>query len=158
MISVHRYPYSGCVRRRSASFPTINRILGAHASTALAAAMAPMIAAAHRARFPFRMTELNSVTCGGRPQVSDAFATALWAPDTLFALLRAGADGVNLHVRANTINAPSAFTARGLFARPLLYGLIIFSRTLAGGTGLVPSHLRARGFLNLNAWVVRTRR
>ncbi len=157
LISVHRYPYSGCVRRRSASFPTINRILSPHASTTLAAALAPMISAAHRAGLPFRITELNSVTCGGRPHVSDAFATALWAPDTLFALLQAGADGVNLHVRANTINAPFAFTRRGLFARPLLYGLVMFSRSMAGATGLEASHLRAPGSVHLNAWVVRVR-
>ncbi|MEO6858651.1 MAG: hypothetical protein ABI323_08705 [Solirubrobacteraceae bacterium] len=158
MISVHRYPYSACSRRpRSASFPTIARILSPHASTVLAAELAPMIAATHRAGLRFRLTELNSVTCGGRPRVSDAFATALWAPDTLFALLRARADGVNLHVRANTINAPFAFTPRGLFARPLLYGLIMFSRALADGSALLPAQLRATPSLNLHTWVVRTR-
>jgi hypothetical protein len=157
MISVHRYPYSGCVRRRSPSFPTIARLLSPHASTVLGAQLAPMIATTHRAGLPFRLTELNSVTCGGRPQVSDAFATALWAPDTLFALLRTGVDGVNLHVRANTINAPFAFTTHGLFARPLLYGLVMFSRVLADGAALVPSHLRAASSEKLNVWVVRTR-
>lgn len=157
LISVHRYPYSGCVSRRSASFPTVARILTARASTVLAARLVPMIATAHRAGLPFRLTELNSVTCGGRPRVSDTFATALWAPDTLFALLHARADGVNVHVRANTINAPFAFTARGLFARPLLYGLIMFTRALDGAASLVPAHLRAARPLNLSAWVVRTR-
>jgi hypothetical protein len=156
MISVHRYPYSRCVRRRSSSYPTIGRILSRHASTALAAQLAPLIAATHRAGLPFRLTELNSVTCGGMPRVSDAFATALWAPDTLFALLRAHADGVNLHVRANTINAPFAFTSRGLFARPLLYGLVAFSRTLAGARALLPSHVHGGRALNLDTWVVRT--
>ncbi len=157
-ISVHRYPYSACSRRRrSPSFPTIARILGSKASTVLAADLAPMIAATHRAGLRFRLTELNSVTCGGRPRVSDTFATALWAPDTLFALLRARADGVNLHVRANTINAPFAFTRRGLFARPLLYGLIMFSRALADGSALVRAHLRAAPSLNLHSWVIRTR-
>jgi hypothetical protein len=155
MISVHRYPYSACVRRRSASFPTIARILSPQASTLLAARLAPLAAAAHRAGLPFRLTELNSVTCGGRPGVSDAFATALWAPDTLFALLRSRADGVNIHVRANTINAPFAFSARGLFARPLLYGLIMFSRALEGGRALVPG--RMRGTPSLHTWVIRTR-
>lgn len=157
MISVHRYPYSGCVRRRSASFPTIARILSPQASTILAARLAPMIAATHRAGFPFRLTELNSVTCGGRRRVSDAFATALWAPDTLFALLQARADGVNLHVRANTINAPFAFTPRGLFARPLLYGLVMFARTLAGGSTLIPAELHGARSLNLDTWVVKLR-
>ena len=66
------------------------------------------------------MTELNSVNCGGRPGVSNTFATALWAPDALFALLRAGVDGINLHVRANTINAPFALTSAGLSRRPIV--------------------------------------
>jgi hypothetical protein len=35
---------------------------------------------AHRAGFPFRLTEQNSVTCGGLAGVSNTFATALWAP------------------------------------------------------------------------------
>ncbi len=157
LISVHRYPYSGCVSRRSASFPTVARLLSPRASTGLATQLTPLIAATHAAGLPFRLTELNSVTCGGRPHVSDTFATALWAPDTLFALLHARADGVNLHVRVNTINAPFAFTPRGLFARPLLYGLIMFSRALNGGTALVPSELKPARTLNLNTWVVRTR-
>ena len=78
---------------------------------------------AHRAGLPFRLTEVNSVTCGGVPGVSDTFATALWAPDTLFELLRAGVDGVNVHVRTDAINAAFAFKRSGLVARPLLYGL-----------------------------------
>ncbi len=44
--------------------------------------------------------------------------------------MRTGADGANLHVRASTINAPFTITRRGLEARPLLYGLLLFNRTL----------------------------
>jgi hypothetical protein len=61
------------------------------------------------------------VTCGGRSDISNAFATALWAPDAIFELIRTGLDGVNLHAREHAINDPFTFGSRGLLARPLLY-------------------------------------
>lgn len=156
IVSAHRYPYSACVSRRSPSFPTIARLLSERATAGMAASVAPALRAAHHAGLPFRMTELNSVTCSGRPGVSNAFATALWAPDALFELLREGVDGVNVHIRANAINAPFVLTANGLSARPLLYGLIMFARTLGSDPGLVPVQLRARSSLHLKAWAVIT--
>jgi len=156
IVSAHRYPYSACARRRSPSFPTIARLLSERATAGMAASVAPAVRAAHRAGLPFRLTELNSVTCGGRPGVSNTFATALWAPDALFELLGEGVDGVHLHLRAGAINAPFALSANGLSARPLLYGLIMFARTLGSDPGLVPLQLRARGSLHLKAWGVRT--
>ncbi len=134
MVTVHRYPYTGCPGRRGTrSYATIGRVLGPAASTGLGVALRPLVDDAHDAGLPLRLTELNSVNCGGRAGVSDAFATALWAPDALFSLLRAGVDGVNLHVRAAAINAPFALGPGGLQARPLLYGLILFAHTLGPG-------------------------
>ena len=115
------------------------------------------MAAAHASGLKFRLTELNSVTCGGKPAVSDTFATALWAPDALFTLLRAGVDGANLHVRYYAINAPFAITRAGFHARPLLYGLLLFERALGPGARLVPTRLAAPRALNLSAWCVRVR-
>lgn len=156
IISAHRYPYSACVPRRWASFATIARLLSERATAGMAASLGPGVRAAHRAGLPFRLTELNSVTCSGRPGVSDTFATALWAPDALFELLRQGVDGVNLHLRAYAINAPFSLTASGLTARPLLYGLIMFARTLGTDPRLVALKLRAGRSLHLKAWAVRT--
>jgi hypothetical protein len=113
------------------------------------------VAAAHHAGLPFRMTELNSVTCGGRAGVSDTFATALWAPDALFELLRAGVDGVNIHVRTDTVNAAIVPTRGGIRARPLLYGLILFARTLGDDPQLAASRLQEAPGLHLKAWAVR---
>lgn len=155
-ISAHRYPYGGCIPRQSAHFATIARLLSERAAAGMAASVAPAVQAAHRAGRSFRLTELNSVSCGGRPGVSDAFASALWAPDALFELLRTGVDGVNLHLRVHTINAPFAVTARGLIARPLLYGLIMFARTLGTGPRLVPVDLQSRGSPHLKVWAVKT--
>ena len=47
---------------------------------------------------------MNAVSCGGVRGVSDTFASALWALDTLFEFSRVGVDGVNFHTVPNTIN------------------------------------------------------
>lgn len=44
--------------------------------------------------------------------------------------MRAGVDGINLHARVTSINAPLYLTKQGLQTHPLLYGLIRFKRML----------------------------
>jgi hypothetical protein len=159
LVTIHRYPYTGCPGRRATrSYATIGRVLSPAATTGMAAGLRPLVDAAHDAGLPLRLTELNSVNCGGRAGVSDAFATALWAPDALFSLLRAGVDGVNLHVRADSVNAPFALGPAGLQARPLLYGLILFARTLGPDAQLVTLHSRLSRPTNVSAWAVRVGR
>jgi hypothetical protein len=157
-VSGHLYPYSACVKRRSSpSYPTVARLLSRQAVGALAKDVAGAVAVAHENGLKFRLTELNSVTCGGKAGVSNTFATALWAPDALFTLMRAGVDGVNLHVRAYAINAPFSLNRYGLNPRPLLYGLIMFARTLGADARLVRLHMEHARSLNLSAWAVRVR-
>ncbi|MBV8218326.1 MAG: hypothetical protein JO325_07670 [Solirubrobacterales bacterium] len=121
----------------------------------MAATIAPAVALAHKAGLSLRMTEINSVTCGGTLDVSNTFATALWAPDALFELLNAGVEGVNLHARVNSINRPFSFTRQGVETHPLLYGLILFKRMLGPGARLVPVDLHAGRSLHLKVWAVR---
>ena len=101
------------------------------------------------------MSELSSVTCGGVGGVSNTFATALWAPDALFELVRAGVDAVNVHVRPFTVNAAFVPTATGIVPRPLLYGLILFTRTLGPHPQLVDARVRVRPPAHVKVWVVR---
>lgn len=159
VVSAHEYPFSACVHRGSHAYPTIARLLSDRASLDVARAVAPAAELAHAAGLQFRLTELNSVTCGGVAGVSNSFATALWAPDILFRFLRVGVDGVNLHVRTGAINAPFAFTSRGLAPRPLLYGLIMFARTLGPQAALLPVRVTAVHHhgepVPLSAWAVR---
>jgi hypothetical protein len=154
VVSGHRYPYSACVLPTSGTYPTIARVLSEQASSGIARSLRPAVDLAHRAGLPFRLTELNSVTCGGLPGVSNAFATALWAPDALFELMRTGADGVNIHVRTDAINAAFAFRRQGLVPRPLLYGLIVFRRTLGADAQLAPVRLSATR-PHVKVWAVR---
>jgi hypothetical protein len=97
------------------------------------------------------------VNCGGVPGISNTFVTALWAPDALFELVRAGVQGVSIHVRAYTINAAFALTNGGLVARPLLYGLLLFARTLGPDARVVRVGLRTTGAVHLKVWAVRVR-
>ncbi len=155
MISAHMYPYSACAAPLSPLYPSVPRLLSEAATAGMAASLRPAIELAHRAGYRFRLTELNSVTCGGLPGVSDTFATALWAPDALFELLRAGVDGVNIHVRVYAINAAFALTNRGLVARPLLYGLTLFTRMLGPDARLVQLRVHDPASIDLKAWAVR---
>jgi len=61
------------------------------------ATLAPLAAIARRANLPWRVTELQSAVCGGRPGLSDGRTAALWLTDTLFALLRLGAAQADVH-------------------------------------------------------------
>jgi hypothetical protein len=157
-VTAHVYPYSACKKHPSSpSFPSVARLLSRHATNAFAIDIASAVKVAHAAGLKFRLTEFNSVTCSGKRGVSNTFATALWAPDALFTAMRAGADGANLHVRSNAINAPFVITSAGLTARPLFYGLLLFNRTLGPQARLVRVHVAAPRSLNLSAWGVRVR-
>jgi hypothetical protein len=155
VISGHRYPYSACAFADSPEYATIDRVLSENATAGMAQTVRPAVRLAYQAGLPFRLTELNSVTCGGLAGVSNAFATALWAPDAAFELIRAGVQGINLHARVFAINDPFTFDRRGLLTRPLLYGLILFARTLGPDSRLIPVQLYSDGSLHLKAWAVK---
>ncbi len=156
-VSAHVYPYSACALPGTAAYPTVARLLSERAIARTLGPVRPAVQAAHRAGLPLRLTEINSVTCGGRPGVSDSFATALWAPDALFELARAGVDAVNVHVRPRTSNAAFALDGTGLDARPLLYGMLTFARALGPDPRLVPLTVAMAGPVDLKAWAVRVR-
>ena len=87
------------------------------------------IAEAHKATadsggVPFRLTETNSCYGGGKPDVSDAFASALWGADMMLETAQAGYAGVNLHGGGDGYYTPIAVTVGGgAELRPLAYGM-----------------------------------
>jgi hypothetical protein len=99
------------------------------------------IAAAHAHRIPFRLDEMNTVSCAGQYGVSDRFASALWILDVLFELARAGVDGVNVHTREGTAN--QIFHVRQIHGRwvgtvsPEYYGMLAFARAAPTGSRLL---------------------
>jgi hypothetical protein len=80
--------------------------------------------AAREAKLPYRMAEGNSCYWGGKPGVSDTFASALWSGDYMLQVAQAGYSGVNLHGGGNGVYTPIAGDAvTGFTARPVFYGM-----------------------------------
>jgi hypothetical protein len=155
-LTVHRYPSSRCWSKVSPFYPRVSLMLSEVASARLAAGLRGPVAFAHRRGMSLRVTELNSVSCGGMAGVSDSFATALWAPDTLFEMLREGVDGVNWHIRPRMLNAPFEVRGGRVRALPELYGLALFADMLGPQARRIGTRVSAAHQLDLKAWAVRT--
>jgi hypothetical protein len=82
---------------------------------------------------PLRLAEGNSCYQGGKPGVSDTFASALWGADLMYQLAAAGACGINFHGGGYGWYSPIVGTlANGFLARPLYYGMLMFAESGAG--------------------------
>ena len=154
-IAVHRYAASTCWPPSSPYYPTIPMLLGEASSAGLAGTVRGAVALAHSNHMALRLTEVNSVSCGGNSGVTDSFATALWAPDALFEMIRAGVDGVSWHIRPATVNAPFHLDRGGITPLPELYGLAVFAQMTHGPARLLASTLVSSAGLHLKAWAVR---
>jgi hypothetical protein len=82
---------------------------------------------------PFRLAETNSCYHGGKPGVSDTFASALWGADLMYQLASAGGAGINFHGGGYGVYTPIAGTvASGFVARPIFYGMLLFEQAGPG--------------------------
>ncbi|MDE3066980.1 MAG: hypothetical protein KGJ60_05440 [Verrucomicrobiota bacterium] len=119
-------------------------------------------AAAQSNGLPFRFDEANSFYNGGAENVSDTFASALWALDFMRWWAARGAGGVNFHtgdrVAAADMNKPCRYAAfwtspRGYDVHPIGYGIKAFD--LGGHGYALPATLSNADNLNLTAYAVR---
>jgi hypothetical protein len=142
LVTFHRYPLRRC--NQSASSPvygSIPNLLSNFASSGLARPVARFAAVAHAHGLGFRVDELNSVSCHGKPGVSNSFASALWVLNTLFSFARAGVDGVNIHTFPGAAYQLFSFTQTagqwsGTVA-PEYYGLEMFAQAAPPGARLL---------------------
>ena len=126
-----------------------SRLLTDGASRGLTKALAPYIASARAHRLPVRVSELNSAVCGGVNGVSDTFAAALWAPETLFAMAGRGVRQVDVHTWMGAYYAPLVVGRSGdhevARPRPLYYGLMLFALAAPASSRLVPVRIGNAG-------------
>jgi hypothetical protein len=77
--------------------------------------------AAAKMGISYRMTEGNTVFRGGKPGVSDVFASALWTVDYVLQLMVLGYSGVNLHGgsgHAQAVSVGGSFVGEALMKNP----------------------------------------
>jgi hypothetical protein len=154
-VTFHHYALDACLTSPSArGYPTIGRLLSDQASAGLAERLAPVVAAAHAHRALFRLDELNSASCGGKPGVSNTPLSAVWMVDALFNLARVGVDGVNVHTFPGAAYAPFGVNGR---AYPEYYGMRMFALAFPPGARLLPVTISLRGPLKAWATVGRDR-
>jgi hypothetical protein len=142
IVDVHRYPLQLCFTHPSEpDYPTVAHLLAPAASTGLADTFRAEVALAHARGLPLRIDELNTVSCGADRSVSQTFASALWALDTLFAIARVGVDGVNVHTFPGAgyelfrfVHTPSGWRAS---VAPEYDGLRMFAQAAPVGARLL---------------------
>jgi hypothetical protein len=151
MVTFHAYGidrFGGAFRGRNCSTPpgdpthaTVAALLAPFASLGLTRELAPSVALAHSRGLTLRVDELNAITCAGTPGVSDTFASALWALDTMFGMAQAGVDGVNVHTWRGSAGKLFGFTdTAGQWSatvRPEYYGLLMFAQAAPTGSTLL---------------------
>jgi len=144
IVTYHRYPLRACINDPTTrGFATIDSLLNDRSSAGLAQGVAPFVSVAHARGLQFRLGELNSASCKGRPGVSDTFASALWVLDTLFNLASVGVDGVNIHTLPGSAYEPATFSQSPngtwqAFVHPEYYGLLMFAHAFPAGAHLLP--------------------
>ncbi len=158
VVTLHRYPSNRCYPSSDSPVPaTIGGLLSETASRGLMEGMAPYIALAHKHGAQFRVDELNTIACAGKLGVSNSFASALWAVDTLFSLARNGVDGVNVHTFPRAAYSLFLITHPGghwqALVHPEYYGLLLFARAAPPGARLVGVRLARAG--EIRAWATR---
>jgi len=107
----------------------------------------------------FRINEVNSFFGGGKPDVSDTFASALWCLDYMFRVAAHGGVGVNMETDVNQLGFVSHYSpifrdeSGALNPRPEYYGMLAFS--LAGKGSLIKLTTSEHA-LNLTAYATKT--
>jgi hypothetical protein len=142
IVTVHRYPLRGCIHDpTSPLYASIPNLLADSSSSGLAQEVAPYVPVANARGMPLRLDEMNSVACTGTRGVSNTFASALWALDTLFNMASVGVDGVNFHTLPNAgyelftfSHSASGWSA---FVHPEYYGMLMFTQAAPPGARLL---------------------
>jgi hypothetical protein len=81
--TLHRYPLVHCPGHPNV---TAQQLLSTSSTDGLADGVAPYVTVARAHGAQLRIAEMNAISCGGQPGLSNTFATALWSLDALFAV------------------------------------------------------------------------
>jgi hypothetical protein len=144
LVTYHRYPLRNCTANPAdPTFASIPNLLADSSSAGLAAPLSPFVKTASQHRLGLRIAEMNSASCEGKAGVSDSFASALWALDTMFNFASRGVQGVNFHMLPGShyelfTVSQTPQGAWQAFVHPEYYGLMMFAQAFPPGARLLP--------------------
>jgi hypothetical protein len=101
---------------------------------------------------PYRISECNNVYGGGKPGVSDVFASALWALDVMWTIAENNGAGINFHDGYGLFYSPIAIQNSILSAGPEYYAMLAFKYAATGGT-IIPVSVNDPEFCTAHACV-----
>jgi hypothetical protein len=143
LVTYHRYPLRACTTNpKDPGFASIPNLLADSSSQGLAAGVKSFVTVAGKHHLPLRIAEMNSASCEGKKGVSNTFASALWALDTMFNFAKVGVQGVNFHMLPGSnyaLFAPSQTSSGSWQANvaPEYYGLALFAQAFPPGAQLL---------------------
>jgi len=132
-LAVHMYPLTTCA---SALDATIKGLLSPRTGDA-PSRLAWVAADARAQALPAIISEANSISCGGRPGVSNSAASAVWAVRFVLSALQSGFLEVRFHFSGNSYDP---FVVRGaqVIERPLAGAMAALNQWLPPGATLRP--------------------
>jgi hypothetical protein len=155
VVTLHRYPTQRCAKT---TVVPASALLARTASDGMAANVAPYVRIAHRFGHPLRLDEMNAVSCGGEPGLSNTYATSLWSLDAMFAMAGVGVSGVNIHSTPKSVNhlfsVQQSGTQWSSSVAPLYYGLLMFAQAAPAGSHLLRTSGGPGGALRV--WATRS--
>ncbi|KAF3935360.1 hypothetical protein ABW19_dt0209957 [Dactylella cylindrospora] len=133
LYTMHLYPQSGCSQEVTMHSLLLHNALYSNLSNYI-----PQVAAAESIGARFAIGESNTVSCSGRPGVSDTLAAALWMVDYVLLAASIGIRRVYFHATTRASYSPvlpaTYSTVSGNYSGgilPLAYGAYFVSEILA---------------------------
>merc|ERR1712232_417761 len=149
-ISVHMYPVPDCaILTKQRPEVHLSQLFSRKASAGQAKLMGIFARQAATRGLDFVVGETNSVSCGGRWNISDTMGSALWVMDYLSELSQHGVSGANFHGGPMAAYDPISYEkdiGAPPIVRPMYYGMWMFSELVAGAARWHEVSLRRHGF------------
>lgn len=160
LATVHNYSRTTCGGRTVSIAQLLDASLMDHFNQQAKA----LVAAAQARGVPIALAETNSVSCGGMPGVSNAFASSVWGLDYMFSVAEDGFQTINFHISyrpggGSSYNPVDTFGREEAshrwqyhnVAEPLYYAMYFFARN-ASGDHLLPTTIKTSA--NVRAYAV----
>ena len=153
-LTAHYYPLAAC-----GSAPTVGNLLGPQTDSKTSNRIGMLSDISQAAGIGLRISEANSVSCGGTPGTSDAFASSLWTLNFLMQAMKGGLAGINFQTIPSACDSYTPLCTVTdtdaqdgvVTVRPQYYALLLAGK-LAGATMLPTSTAGATDGVNPSAF------